>query len=365
MKIQGLIVAAGQSSRMGAVKPLLELEGYALIERSIFSLKNAGVEEIVVVLGKNAPKVQGVIAPHGVRIVVNENYAATDMLRSIQLGLSLCRDAQGVFLLPGDLPMVSPHTVAALKAAFVTEQPAVVYPLLKGERAHPPLLAQKTYGDILGFAGSGGLRAALSPWQAQALNVPCRDAGCGLDADTPDEYRVLAEYARVHSGISPEMCQALFERAKLPPHIRAHTRAVAACALELARALIGCGRGLDLQLIQSGALLHDLYRLEPRHAHVAAAHLRRLGYLAIADVVAQHDTLKDIEFPRLNEATIVFLADKLVQQTTRVRVEARYARALEAYPANSPIGRRVREDIKKCNALLREYEAITHENLYE
>ena len=49
MKIQGLIVAAGQSSRMGAFKPLLELEGYALIERSIFSLKNAGVEEIVVV----------------------------------------------------------------------------------------------------------------------------------------------------------------------------------------------------------------------------------------------------------------------------------------------------------------------------
>ena len=80
---------------------------------------------------------------------------------------------------------------------------------------------------------------------------------------------------------------------------------------------------IDNDLLVAGALLHDVARTEPQHAQRGAEYLTELGYPRVADIVRQHHGL---DAPgELNEAAVVFLADKLVQGERFVGVEARFA----------------------------------------
>ena len=90
-------------------------------------------------------------------------------------------------------------------------------------------------------------------------------------------------------------------------------------ALRIARAL---PLELNLELLESAALLHDLARGEKDHASLGAAWLRELGYEDAAALVGQHHDLKS-RTP--DEAAILYLADKCVQEDRRVTLEERFA----------------------------------------
>ena len=111
--------------------------------------------------------------------------------------------------------------------------------------------------------------------------------------------------------------------AAVPEKVAAHCRAVEREALRLVCSLAAAGVWLDEFAVSAGALLHDVARTEPQHAQRGAEYLTELGYPRVADIVRQHHGL---DAPgELNEAAVVFLADKLVQGERFVGVEARFA----------------------------------------
>lgn len=124
----------------------------------------------------------------------------------------------------------------------------------------------------------------------------------------------------------PELLPALCRRmlaAAVPEKVAAHCRAVEREALRLVCSLAAAGVWLDEFAVSAGALLHDVARTEPQHARRGAEYLTELGYPRVADIVRQHHGL---DAPgELNEAAVVFLADKLVQGERFVGVEARFA----------------------------------------
>lgn len=364
MRISGIVTAAGLSSRMGAFKPLLDLNGFSMVEMAVNSLKNAGVSPVCVVTGKNADQVEGAMAHlQDLVFVRNEDFADTDMLHSIRLGLEQVSQADAVMILPADMPLVQPATLCALRRAAEHSDASVYYALYQGRRGHPPLIRSRCFDAILSFRGEGGLRAVLADFSSEAVETD--DAAVHFDADFAADYETLRAEAQRRRGLAPAVCEALYEQAELLPHIRAHCRAVGALAEHIARALIAHGYCLDAQLCYSGGALHDILRLTEQHSREGSALLRGMGFNAAADMVLKHNFIERDAAgrPLFSEQSIVCLADKLVRETERVTVDRRYEKVLEMFKPDTEIGQKILENIALCRVLIDEFEKITGERL--
>lgn len=129
-----------------------------------------------------------------------------------------------------------------------------------------------------------------------------------------------------HPDLTEEVCTALLHAAGTPAQVIAHCHAVAEEALRLADRLPADEAAPDRGLLYAAALLHDVARTEPNHAETGAALVRALGYPEVAGVIAQHH---DFDGDRLDEAALLFLADKYVRGTERVSLEERFAASAE------------------------------------
>ncbi|HNW87379.1 MAG TPA: nucleotidyltransferase family protein [Candidatus Limiplasma sp.] len=200
MAIAGLVLAAGQSSRMGDFKPLMRIGERTLLEASVESLFAGGAEHVTVVLGYRASDAQAMLKASfdetRVHCAINPAYDRTDMLRSVQTGVEALPPCEAFYLLPGDMPAVSPHTLRALADGLWVTNARVAFPLYSGRRKHPPLIRANCIADILSYRGEGGLRGLWQRYGNQLLDVACGDPGCGLDADTAKDFERLVQYMR-------------------------------------------------------------------------------------------------------------------------------------------------------------------------
>lgn len=190
--IRALILAAGLSRRMGDFKPLLPLRGKTMIENSVGSVLHGGAETAVVVTGYRADEVESVLrGAFGDRVAFtrNEEYAATDMMRSIRIGAAALPECDAFFLLPGDMPMVAHSTFDKLLSAREREKAPVIFPALDGYRKHPPLIDARLIPAILAFDGDGGLRGLWERYESDICTVAVDDAGVWVDLDTQAEYQ--------------------------------------------------------------------------------------------------------------------------------------------------------------------------------
>lgn len=125
-----------------------------------------------------------------------------------------------------------------------------------------------------------------------------------------------------HPPLTDEVCAALLAAAGAAEKLQTHCRAVAALADELCAALRKKGVALDAQTVHAAALLHDIARKEENHPALGAMWLRELGYPGLADIIRQHH---DPDGTDINEATVVYIADKAVQGDTRIPINERFA----------------------------------------
>lgn len=195
--LNGLVLAAGQSRRMGDFKPLLPLRGRTVIENTVDCLLDAGVETVVVVLGHRAEEIEaclrGRYADGCVRFAYNRRYAETDMLASVREGLTILPPCRAFFLLPGDMPLISSDTCRALTCAMPEGAGSIVFPLLDGRRAHPPLIGAEFIEAISTYDGPDGMRGFWRGQEKSILTVSVSDRGCAQDLDTPEQYRRCLE----------------------------------------------------------------------------------------------------------------------------------------------------------------------------
>lgn len=187
-----LIAAAGRSSRMGALKPLLMLGEETLLRRGILTMKNAGADPIVVVTGREAERVEASVCDLGVLTVRNEAYETTQMLESVKLGLEkLAGRCEKVLFAPADAPLYSPETVAKL----IASKERICMPGHQGKTGHPVCFDAGLIESILEYKGEGGLSGALSSLGEKKI-IDCPDPGAYMDADTPEDYQKMLEYYR-------------------------------------------------------------------------------------------------------------------------------------------------------------------------
>ena len=325
--IAALILAAGFSSRMGAFKPLLPFGGSSVIGTVVSSFRQAGVDHISVVVGWEAGKLQPVLTQLQVTAVMNDHYEA-GMFSSVLAGLrSLPEHIEGIFLLPVDTPLVTPGSIKAMLRRFRQTNAAVVYPAFQGRRGHPPLISGRHRQDILA-AGPGTLKTALARLEP-AITVEVPDRGVLLDMDTPADYETLKTFSQGRALPAREEAIALLKALQSSETVIRHCLAVAATGRQLAEGLNRAGMDLNIAAVEAGCLLHDIAKGQPDHARCGARVMERHGYPLLAGIVGAHMDLIFEETSCLDEAAIVFLADKLTHEGQVVSVDERFQPALQ------------------------------------
>jgi len=137
-KLAGIILAAGLSSRMGAFKPLLEIEGVSMVRRVVQLMRGTGADPVVVVTGHRRRELEERLQGTDVELIHNPNYASTQQLDSLRLALApLEGQCDRLLISPADIPLVKPETVEAL----LRTPGEFVRPVCRGRGGHPVLVS--------------------------------------------------------------------------------------------------------------------------------------------------------------------------------------------------------------------------------
>ncbi|MCF8121003.1 MAG: NTP transferase domain-containing protein [Desulfarculaceae bacterium] len=321
----GLVLAAGLSSRMKQFKPLLPLGEQSVLARVVGLLREAGTGPVLVVLGHRATELVPMVSSMGAVPVLNPDYGQ-GMFSSLRAGLTALPPAcQAFFLLPVDIPLVRPQTLARLRAAWEQGRGPVLHPTFQGQRGHPPLIAAELAPAIMAYDESGGLRGFWEQHPELGREVPVADRFILRDQDHPQDYEALkAELPGYDTPDEAECLALLQEVLELSPDLVAHSRMVGRVAQALATAAQSAGASINPALALAGGLLHDVAKGRPDHPAAGAELLNSLGFTAVAPLAARHVDIDITPGTPLSEAELVHLADKLVQADRRVALDQRF-----------------------------------------
>ena len=187
--ISALILAAGESRRMGQPKMLLPWGQVTIIEHVVSILLKAGIQDVSVVTGGAAEQVERALETHPVRIIFNRNYAAGEMLSSLQGGLREMPDgAQAALIALGDQPQVREESVRAICDAFRETGSRLVVPSFQMKRGHPWLVARPLWGQILALEPPQSPRDFLNAHAREIRYVSLDTPSILADLDTPEDY---------------------------------------------------------------------------------------------------------------------------------------------------------------------------------
>jgi nicotine blue oxidoreductase len=184
--VAGLLLAAGQGSRLGQPKALIEIGGMTLAERGVALLREGGADPIIMVTGAASVSLPGVIAAH------NPNWR-TGMGSSLREGLeTLPADREAVVIALVDQPLIGPEAVRRLIAAF-TAGAEVAVACYAGQPRNPVLIARSHWAEAAAAAqGDAGARGFLRARYDLVLAVECGDVGRPDDLDTPEDMIRIA-----------------------------------------------------------------------------------------------------------------------------------------------------------------------------
>jgi molybdenum cofactor cytidylyltransferase len=206
-----IVLAAGESRRMGTLKPLLPFGSGSVIEQVVRSLSASPIHDLLVVVGHRGDE----IAEHlgrwalgvgrweldgpnaqcptpnasSLRVIPNPDYAR-GMLSSVQEGVAAADPATTLFLIAlADQPSIPRALVAHLITVFEERRPGLLIPTFSGRRGHPLLIDARYRDEIAALDPDLGLRELLQRHPDDLLHLPVEVEAVVRDMDTPEEYQ--------------------------------------------------------------------------------------------------------------------------------------------------------------------------------
>jgi len=180
-----VILAAGESKRMGLPKVLLPVGGKPMIRRVAECLLDAGLGEVIVVTGASSSEIGAALRGLGIRIVPY-NGPVVGMGHSIACSVgAVSESASGFLIALGDMPDVLPRTVQSL---VETQSPGrIVVPRFQGQPGHPVVFGSQFRCDLEGLDGDEGAKRILQANLERVVWMDVDDAGILRDYDEPSD----------------------------------------------------------------------------------------------------------------------------------------------------------------------------------
>jgi molybdenum cofactor cytidylyltransferase len=198
--ISAILLAAGESNRMGQPKQLMPFGQSTILEGTIDNILNSAVSETIVVLGYREEEVQKTIARKPVKIAINPDYQQ-GMSASIIAGLKqIDKRARAVLIALGDQPFVNSQTINNLVEAFIANKGGIIIPVYQGRRGNPVIFAIKYTGELLNLKGDVGGREIVKRHPDDVLEVEVNCEGIVLDIDTMENYTPITLNPEKYKG---------------------------------------------------------------------------------------------------------------------------------------------------------------------
>jgi len=189
--IAGVILAAGQSSRMGRVKQTLPFRAKTILQWVVDNAIASSLERIIVVIGHRADLVEPAITGRDVTVVINDDYRKGQS-SSIKAGLRALPEGTGaVLFMLGDQPLVAPDTINQILNAYESSKSPIVLPIFNGKRGNPVLFSRETFPGLLSLTEDCGGRSLLKEYAGKVLELQVDDPYIHFDLDTDEDYRTL------------------------------------------------------------------------------------------------------------------------------------------------------------------------------
>lgn len=201
VRMAAVVLAAGESRRMGTPKQLLPFAGRTILECVVDTLLTAGVDEVIVVLGHFAERVQVVLDNRPVRPVVNVAYRQ-GMLSSVKCGVrAIGAEYDAVLFALGDQPQIASTVVQAVMARYREGSAGIVIPRYGQKKGHPIIMNLHTYRDaILNLPEDVGLNALVQAHADDVHLIEMETEEIVRDIDNRDDY--ARELSRLTGGRS-------------------------------------------------------------------------------------------------------------------------------------------------------------------
>jgi molybdenum cofactor cytidylyltransferase len=184
-----IILAAGESRRMGFPKMLLLFNGITMLENVISNIKGSVVDQTLVVLGAEKEALTELVSKSSVKYCFNDDYKQ-GMLSSVKCGFrNLPPDFEAVLVFQGDQPFIFPKVINRVVEGYRSSGKGIVIPVYKGKRGHPLLVDQKYREEIERLDDNEGLRSLSHRFSEDVLEAETDEPGILKDFDTYDEYK--------------------------------------------------------------------------------------------------------------------------------------------------------------------------------
>jgi molybdenum cofactor cytidylyltransferase len=197
MRTFAVIPAAGKSTRMGRPKLVLPLGGSTVLERVIDTLRQAGVEQIVVILGPDVADLSTGAEAAGARVLLLPEQTP-DMRTTVEHGLRWLEEefhpdsADWWLLAPADHPALEPAVVRdVLQARTSASTWSIIIPACNGRRGHPALISWRHVAGIRALPPEVGIDAYLRAHSNETLELAVVSEGVLVDLDTPRDYEMM------------------------------------------------------------------------------------------------------------------------------------------------------------------------------
>jgi len=192
-RIAAVVLAAGRSTRMGAINKLIaEIGGKPLVRIAVEQALASRARPVIVVTGHERERVEAALNGLPVRLVHNPDYA-DGLGTSLKAGIAAVpEDADAAIVCLGDMPQVDSALIDKLIAAFDPERGAlVVVPSIDGRRGNPVVWSRRFFHDLMSINGDIGARHLIASYAEAVAEVPVAGEAALTDVDTPESLSAV------------------------------------------------------------------------------------------------------------------------------------------------------------------------------
>jgi molybdenum cofactor cytidylyltransferase len=188
LRIGAVVLAAGESKRMGFPKMLLPFRGKPILSLVLKTVIDSGIDSIIVVLGHKNEKLIPLMEPTIADYCINYRFQE-GMLSSVICGIKhLRQQTDAIMIFPGDQPLITVGTIKLLIDNYKITDKEIIIPVYDGKRGHPVLIGSHLIGEIEKLDPEIGLRGLSQEFPYQIHEVVTNDQGVIKDFDTYEEY---------------------------------------------------------------------------------------------------------------------------------------------------------------------------------
>ncbi len=192
--ISAIVLAAGESTRIGTPKLLLQIKGKSLLQHVVDNALQSKVGEVIVVLGAEATKLRRELKQRRVKIIENASYKE-GLSTSLKVGLqAVSPQARAVLALLGDQPLISHDIIDALIDKYEESGSIMVAPVYRGRRGNPVLFDSSLIPELTKVTGDKGGREIIEKHLAQLATIDFESTMIGSDIDSWDDYIEICRF---------------------------------------------------------------------------------------------------------------------------------------------------------------------------